>query len=75
MAPDNGNWKIKQLGTQRTSGNFNTQAKAIARARKLATKQHKELYIHGRNWQIRLNDSHSNDPRDIKDLSNLFKWH
>lgn len=66
MPPDNGNWKIKQVNAQRTSGNFNTQAKATARARKLATKQHKELYIHGRNGQIRLNDSHSNDPRNIK---------
>ena len=66
VVPGEGNWKVKQEGAQRSSGNFDTQGEAIARARELAINQHKELLIHGRNGQIRQKDSHGNDPRNIK---------
>lgn len=62
VVPREGNWKVKQEGAQRSSGNFDTQAEAIARARELAIKQQKELLIHGVDGKIRQKNSYGNDP-------------
>ncbi len=59
--PDGG-WNIKKGGSDRISGHFDTQEKTIKEARKISDHQNTELYIHGRDGQIREKDSHGNDP-------------
>ncbi len=59
--PDGG-WDIRKGGADRASGHFSTQKDAIDRAREISSNQHSELFIHGRNGQIREKDSHGNDP-------------
>lgn len=58
--PDGG-WNIKKGGSNRISGHCDTQKQAIDKAREISQNQNSELYIHGRNGQIREKDSHGND--------------
>lgn len=46
----------------RLTSTFDMQSDAIAAARQISRNQHSELFIHGRNGQIRERDSHGNDP-------------
>lgn len=63
VVPDpDGGWNIKKSGSSRVSGHFDTQKEAINKAREISSNQNSELYIHGRNGQIREKDSHGNDP-------------
>ena len=63
VVPVNGQWDIKGEGNQKyTASMYDTQAEAIARAREISRNQSFELFIHGRNGQIRERDSHGNDP-------------
>lgn len=63
VVPDSdGGWNIKKGGSSRSSGHFDTQKEAIDKAREISSNQNSELYIHGRNGQIREKDSHGNDP-------------
>lgn len=55
-------WKVKQDNAQRSSGNFVTQAEAIARAKEIAKNQGEGLSIHGVDGKIRQKNSYSNDP-------------
>ncbi len=59
--PDGG-WNVRKGGSDRISGNFDTQKKTIKEARKISDHQNTELYIHGRDGQIREKDSHGKDP-------------
>jgi hypothetical protein len=43
-----------------------TQKEAIDRGREIARNQGTELFIHGRDGQIRERDSHGNDPHPPK---------
>jgi uncharacterized protein YdaT len=63
VVPDpDGGWNIRKGGSERISGHFNTQERAIKEAREISDHQNTELYIHGRDGQIREKDSHGNDP-------------
>lgn len=62
VVPSDDVWKVKQEHCQRSSGVFETQAEAIARAKEIAINQGEELFIHGRNGQIRERNSYGNDP-------------
>lgn len=55
-------WKVKQEGAKRSSGNFVTQHEAFERARDLAQKNGQEVSIHGRDGKIREKHSYGNDP-------------
>ncbi|MFY0628456.1 MAG: DUF2188 domain-containing protein [Reichenbachiella sp.] len=59
-------WAVKGAGNERATKVTSTQKEAISIAREISKNQESELFIHGRNGQIRERDSHGNDPRNIK---------
>lgn len=62
VVPVGDKWGIKGEGNSRLTSTFDRQSDAIAAARQISRNQHSELFIHGRNGQIREMDSHRNDP-------------
>lgn len=62
VVPANGRWGIKGEGNSKLTSTFDRQSDAIAAARQITRNQNSELFIHGRNGQIRARDSHGNDP-------------
>lgn len=61
VVPVKGKWGIKGEGNSRLTSIFARQSDAIAVARQISKNQHSELFIHGRNGQIREKDSHGKD--------------
>ncbi len=57
-----GGWQVKGAGNNRATVRTTTQAKAIARAKDIATNQRSEVVIHRPNGQIREKNSYGNDP-------------
>ena len=58
---------VRGAGNERATGVFETQAEAIAAARRIAENQRSELLVHGRDGRIRSKDSFGADlmpPRD-----------
>ena len=62
VVPVDNRWGIKGEGNTRYTSIFDKQSDAIAAARQISRNQQSELFIHGRNGQIRERDSHGNDP-------------
>ena len=62
VVPHKGGWAVRGAGSRRASSVHRTQGEAITAGREIARNQRTELYIHGRNGQIRERDSHGNDP-------------
>ena len=63
VTPDGkSDWQVKRGGCARASKVFTTQQDAIAYARTVAMNQQTELFIHGRNGQIRERNTYKNDP-------------
>lgn len=62
VVPSHGRWGIKGEGNSRMTATYDRQLDAIAAARQISRNQGSELFIHGRNGQIRARDSHGNDP-------------
>ena len=62
VVPAGDKWGIKGEGNARLTSTFDRQSDAIAAARQISKNQHSELFIHGRNGQIRERDSHGKDP-------------
>ena len=62
VVPAGRKWGIKGEGNSRLTSTFDRQSDAIAAARQISKNQHSELFIHGRNGQIRERDSHGKDP-------------
>lgn len=58
----NGGWQVKAAGSSKATAYFDTQAQAIARATQISKNQRSELFIHGKNGQIRERNSYGNDP-------------
>lgn len=61
VVPHPDGWAVRKSGSDRVSQVFDTQQQAIDRAREISINQGAELFIHGRNGQIRERDSHGND--------------
>ncbi len=59
-------WQVIGAGNQKATNVYDTQAKAIERAREIAINQKSEVVIHGKNGKIREKNSYGNDPRNIK---------
>ena len=57
-----GGWKVKTEGAQRSAGVFDTQAEAIKYGTQIAKNNQVELFIHGRNGQIRERNTYRPDP-------------
>jgi hypothetical protein len=62
VVPRDGDWAVRREGAQRDSSHHDTQAGAIDAARQIAQRENTELFIHGRNGQIRERDSFGRDP-------------
>ena len=61
VVPHNGDWAIKGEGNEKATKVVETQREAIKIAREISINQQSELFIHGKNGQIRERDSHGND--------------
>lgn len=57
-----GGWAVKNTGALRATRTFDTQAKAVTFAQKVAKKTHSELYVHRKDGTILTKDSYGNDP-------------
>ena len=62
IVPDSGQWAIKREDSKKASELFKEQEKAIKRGRDIAKQDKVELFIHGRDGQIKERDSYGNDP-------------
>jgi len=67
VVPVDGEWGVRAQGGQRLTSIHDTQSDAINAARGIAQNQHSELFIHGRNGQIRDRDSFGSDPCPPRD--------
>lgn len=56
-----GGWQVKGAGNQRATVRTETQAEAIAIARKIAINKNSELVVHGTDGRIREKNSYGND--------------
>ena len=61
VVPHNGDWAVKGAGNSKPTKIVETQKEAIAIAKEISTNQEAELFIHGRNGQIRERNSYGND--------------
>ena len=58
----NGGWQVIGAGNTKATVRTDTQKQAIEVARVIAKNQESELFIHGKNGQIRERSSFGNDP-------------
>lgn len=66
VVPNEGGWAVRPAGGSRVTARTDTQAEAIRIARGISQRQGTELFVHGRNGQIRARDSHGHDPHPPK---------
>ena len=57
-----GDWQVKRAGAERASAVFDTQAQAIKYGTNVAQNNQSEVFIHGRNGQIRERNTFGHDP-------------
>jgi hypothetical protein len=57
-----GSWAVRKEGALRDSSHHETQTGAIDAARQTAQRERSEMFIHGRNGQIRERNTYGNDP-------------
>lgn len=63
VVPHDDGWAVRGEGNSRVTSTHDTQREAIDAGREIARNQGGELFIHGRNGQIRERDSvGNNDP-------------
>ena len=62
VIPNGKQWAVKGAGNSKNTVICDTQKEAINIARQISRNQGSELFIHGRNGQIRERDSHGHDP-------------
>jgi hypothetical protein len=61
VVPRDGEWAVKRAGSERATTIVSTQQEAIKIAKEIAQNQGAELFIHGRDGQIRERNSYGND--------------
>lgn len=61
VVPHGGDWAVKRGGSDRATTVVPTQKEAIKIATEIAKNQNAELFIHGKDGQIRERDSFGND--------------
>ncbi len=57
-----GGWQVKGAGNTKATIIVDTQNKAIIIGKSIAQNQNSELFVHGKNGQIRERNSYGNDP-------------
>ena len=62
VVPRDDGWAVVRSEAQRDSSHHDTQQDAIDAGRNTARREGTELFIHGRNGQIRDRNSYGNDP-------------
>jgi len=62
VVPHGPEWAVKGEGNSKATVVVETQNAAIKIAKEIAKNQESELFIHGRNGQIRERNSYGNDP-------------
>mgnify|MGYP006292575693 CR=1 FL=1 len=62
VVPHPEGWAVKGEGNKRATSVYNTQKEAINAAREIAITQESEMFIHGRNGQIRERNTYGKDP-------------
>lgn len=55
-------WAVEVTGQGRASGRSPTKQPAVDLGRRVAERNHSELYIHGQDGEIQRHDSHGGDP-------------
>jgi hypothetical protein len=61
VVPRDGQWGVRGAGNSRLTSLHDTQAQAIEAARGIAQNQGSEMFIHGRNGQIRERNTYGPD--------------
>lgn len=62
VIPHKNGWAVKSAGSKRASSIHSTQAQAIQTAKQTAKNQNSELFVHGKNGQIRERNTYGSDP-------------
>lgn len=62
VVPHEDGWAVRRAGADRATKVVPTQKEAEELAREIARNNASEVFIHGRNGQIRERDSYGNDP-------------
>ncbi len=62
VTPHAEGWAVKGEGNGRASSVHETQAQAISAAKQIAINTGSELFVHGRNGQIRERNTYGKDP-------------
>ena len=62
VVPNDGQWGVLGENNTRITKLFDTQKEAIQHAKEICKNQESELFIHGRDGQIRERNSYGNDP-------------
>ena len=62
VVPHNGAWAVRGAGNGRVSSVHERQSEAISAARQSAIRQGSEMFIHGRDGQIRERNTYGKDP-------------
>lgn len=67
VVPADGNgWAVEAEGAGRSNVHYQSQEEAIKAATERAKEAKVELFIHGRDGQIRERNSFGHDPRNVK---------
>ena len=66
VVPQSGKWAVRSAGAARASSVHSTQADAINAAKKIASNNGSELYIHGKDGRIRERNSYGADSHPPK---------
>jgi hypothetical protein len=61
VVPHNGEWAIKGAGNGKATKVVETQKEAIKIAREISINQESEMFIHGKNGQIRERNTYGED--------------
>lgn len=67
VVPHKDGWATRTEGAGRAGGVYDTQGRAIERAREQAQREHVEVVIHRPDGRIRDSDSYGKDPVPPKD--------
>lgn len=62
VVPHSGSWAVKGEGNRNATSVHRTQEEAIEAARTIAIHERSEMFIHGRNGQIRERNTYGHDP-------------
>ncbi|MCY4254526.1 MAG: DUF2188 domain-containing protein [Gammaproteobacteria bacterium] len=60
VVPRGKRWAVRKAGAERVTRHFDTQQEALEAARRIARNQGGDVFIFGRDGQIRGRDSHIN---------------